>query len=1005
MTIRRRVARVAFVVILPFALLFPGTARAQQTSAIAGLVKDSSGAVLPGVTVEASSPALIEKVRTVATDNEGRYNIVDLRPGAYTVIFTLAGFSTFKREGVELMSGFTASVNADLAVGSLEETITVSGEAPLVDTRNVRKQNVVSDELLETLPTSTKHVQTVVTLTPGFTGIADVSGTYSQQIGSTFHGKTGTKLAFDGMGIENMAGTGNSSYQLNSAVVEEMVLQTTGISAETNADGAVVNVVPKEGGNIFRGTVSGFYANDSLESNNLTDALLARGLTTVNETRKIYDEGVSFGGPIRKDRLWFFGAIRSWGFRKTIAGIFWNQTQGTPFYTPDPDRPADLWEWYDSNLVRLTWQASQKNKFNFIVDNQEACNCGPRTAAQAPEASFSYRFDPNYFFQVAWSSPITNRLLLEGGGAAVISHWHQFLMPGVHYEDIPINDQGLGVTYNALATYIGHPQDSDRYDQRFSVSYVTGSHAFKGGVSIEEGISNIYRRANGNRNYVFRNAVPVSITQWATPWLQKNRIIDSGVYAQDQWTMNRLTINLGLRFDYFYGWVPAQQTPGTTTGWGGASDVNAWVPPRSFAPVKRVPAWKDLNPRVGAAYDLFGDGRTALKVSLGRYVRKTSVDLTIPNNPIETSVNSVTRSWNDANGNYVPDCNLGNFADNGECGPISNPNFGGREITNRWADDVLHGFGIREHNWDFQSEVQHQLSTGVSVTGGYYRNWYGSLRVTDNLLVSPADFDPFCITAPKDARLPGGGGYQVCGLYDIKPESFGRVSNLVTQASNFGKQTRINDFFNVSLNMRLPSGARLGGGIDTGRTVSDQCLVVDAPGVVNNLFQATATTSAAWSAPFAATTINGQGVCKVVTPFKAQTQIKLNGSYPLPAGFVVSGALQNISGPDIAANYAATTAEIAPSLGRNLAGGARTATVPLVAPMTSFEGRITRLDVRLTKVVNLGSRVRLQGNLDAYNALNNSSIRAVNSTYGPRWLLPTQILDARIIEIGGQVSF
>src|SRR5713226_5829122 len=252
-------------------LAIPAAAFAQQTNGgIAGVARDASGAVLPGVTVEASSPVLIERVRVVTTDGEGRYNIVDLPPGTYTVAFSLVGFSTAKREGLELSSGFTATVNIEMRVGSLEETITVSGSSPIVDTQNVRKQVVATRDVLDALPTSTKSIYTLVALAPGFTGVNDVGGRYFSEAGA-YHGKRGTKVYFDGMGIENSAG--NSSYQINAAVVEEMVLQTSGISAEVNADGPVMNVVPKEGGNTFRTILSGTYSGKGMESGNLTDEL------------------------------------------------------------------------------------------------------------------------------------------------------------------------------------------------------------------------------------------------------------------------------------------------------------------------------------------------------------------------------------------------------------------------------------------------------------------------------------------------------------------------------------------------------------------------------------------------------------------------------------------------------------------------------------------------------------------------------------------------------------
>ena len=217
--------------VLMYALLAPRAVSAQQAmaSGIAGIVKDTSGAVLPGVTVEAASPALIERVRSAVTDGEGRYNIVDLRPGSYAVTFTLAGFSTFRREGIELPSGFTATVSADMQVGAVAETITVTGASPLVDTQNARKQTVVSSDLLNALPSSVKNMNNLVTLTPGYRGNEgfDVTGGYTGQVGGTYHGKGGTNVAFDGMGIQHSQG--NQGYNQNQEMVQETVLSTSGI--------------------------------------------------------------------------------------------------------------------------------------------------------------------------------------------------------------------------------------------------------------------------------------------------------------------------------------------------------------------------------------------------------------------------------------------------------------------------------------------------------------------------------------------------------------------------------------------------------------------------------------------------------------------------------------------------------------------------------------------------------------------------------------------------------
>jgi hypothetical protein len=971
-------------------MFLPARAGAQQASGISGLVRDTSGAVLPGVTVEAASPALIEKVRIVVTDSEGRYTIVDLRPGTYAVTFTLAGFATVRREAVELPGGFVATVNADLQVGTLEETITVTGATPLVDVQTVQQQSSVSDELLAALPTATRTWGTLATLVPGMnfasglTSFTGTGGVYAENnptrqafgIGTSFHGKTGANTEYDGMSTNTPAPGGSMGYVSNAYSAEEMRAQTGGVSAEARTSGMTFDIIPKEGGNTLRGLFYSHYTTGAFQGDNLSDNLRTRGLTTGAQVDFSYDVVGTLGGAIKQDSLWFFTAHRRTASSNQLPGLFYNKTQGTPFYTPDPSRPAFTDDWFRSNALRLTWQVTPRNKVNLFGDDQHNCACLGFQPNQAIEILNVLDYHPLGLYQATWTSPVTSRLLFEAGASYMQSRYNAPPAPGVSPLDIPITEQRTGLQYNARSM---SDNNGPKFVQRFSTSYITGSHAFKVGVIVEEGYHWNRSGTNADLAYQFLDAVPVQLTQFATPTYRRENVkADMGLYGQDRWTVKRLTLSAGLRFDYLNVYVPAL-----------SAGAGPWIGARSFGPVRDVPNWKSLNPRLGGSYDLFGDGRTALKVSVGRYngpVGVSTVRIASAASPMVTSVNQVSRTWNDANANYVPDCDLRNFSGNGECGQISDLNFGQLNITTRYADDVTQGWKARDYLWDVSTEVQRQLGPGISATAGYYRNWYGNFSVTDNLEVGAADFSTYCVTAPLDQRLPGGGGYQVCGLYDVSPVKFGRVNNLVTQASHYGQQTLVSDFLAFTFAGRFGSRLQTGGGVDTGRTVTDRCFVIDSP---QQLLY-----------------------CRTVNPFRGQTQIKVHATYSLPADITLSGVWQNSSGPSIEANYAARNAEIAPSLGRNLAScGTRvpcTATasgIPLIEPFTQFEDRRNQIDIRLSKSLRLGSQMRLQANLDIFNVLNNAAITVRNNTYGSLWGRPQSIVEARLILVGGQLTF
>ena len=1003
------------VVVLAMLILAPSTASAQ---AIAGTVTDDTGGVLPGVTIEATSPALIEGVRTAFSDGAGLYNITNLAPGTYSVTFTLPGFSTIIREGVVLTAGFSANIDAAMQVGGIEETITVTGASPLVDVQTTTAQTNVSTELLKSLPSGGGFAaQSLITLVPGVTGTADVggsSGLYRSngQSGALFfHGKSDNVVLYDGMGMAAVNGS-SIPYVLNSEFASETVMETGGGNAESNST-LLSNMIPREGGNEFSFKTAGTYTNDSLQSDNLDQELRDQGVEFTNDLLKFYNFDLTVGGPIVRDKVWFFTATRAARNKNLVPNTWFNNSIGNGFsdYTPDLSRPGYRTEWMRSAGGRVTVQANPKNKISGFVDAQGFFNRG-RGEFASPEAYQSqYNLSPEQLYQANWTSPVSNRLLLEAGFSHMRGRW-PYPSPGDgEFASIPgaisIRERTTGFRWNARSSY-SDVTDQYRFTERVAVSYVTGSHAFKIGFQNEQGINDADSQRGGDVNYDLRNGVPNRIIQYATyaaPSLRKVRTNDLGVFVQDQWTMDRLTANLGVRFDRFSGNNPAQSLAATL-----------FVPARDYAATGTVVSFTDVQPRVGLAYDVTGTGRTALKFAFGRYVETRLGGLVQDLNPISSSVGSATRNWNDANGDFIPDCDLTSQAANGECGSISNNNFGQiNPGATQYSDDITKGFGNRNYVWDISAEVVQELAPGVSLTAGYYRNTSGNWRVDDNLAIGPEDFDPFCATAPMDSRLPGGGGYEVCGLYDISKAARGQGDTRVSAAEGFiagnsdvtcgaqrdelgapdaGSNCGTNDFVGISIDTRFNNGAQLGGGFDTGRTSINSCFVIDSPQALLN--------------------------CDTQIPWKAHHNVKFFGSYPLPADIQVSFTFQSVAGVPYEAFYSVPNDAISGSLGRNLSAcsnamGSCNASVeiPLIAPYAEFLDRRNQLDLRFGKGITIGG-ASLRGNLDLYNVTNGNVVLGANNAYGSTWLFPSgqqsnggvdAILPGRVLHFSGSLEF
>ncbi len=964
------------------------SASAQTGSSIAGVAKDASGAVMPGVTIEAASPVLIEKVRTAVTDGQGQYKIINLIPGTYTVTFSLPGFSTVKRESVELPASFTATINAELRVGVLEETLTVSAQTPTVDVQNVVQRNVVSRSVVDAVPLGSKAVISIAVLIPGVvTNNQDVGGTSYTSSQIAIHGgrQTEQQLLYDGMFYNNGQGVGGTytGIVINDGTVQEVSLETGGLSAESSMGGIRTNVIPRDGGNVYSGLFFGAFTNQSLQGNNLDDPLRARGITATPRVTRAYDVNPSVGGPLAKDRLWFWGSYRRLVSNKTVASINVNASPVPYRYVAKADAPAENNEINGNESIRLTAQVSRRNKLT--VQFQDAQRVIPgygyalNNLLNTPDATLYNESIPDYFGQAGWTSPVTNRLLLEAGVAFVNKDYVTFTQPGVDPLRPAYTERSTGISWGNLTQTYGH-NASHQYNARMAASYVTGSHAIKVGSTFMHTWANTTSNVTNNGvTLQLLNGVPNQVTVFATPLsFTESMKASIGAFAQDQWTVKRLTVNAGVRFDHYNAYVPA-----------GAVGPGPNAPTRdyTFPAVYNVPNWNNVLPRVGAAYDLFGDGKTALKTSISQYVEgPTLINFTRLGEPAAAIVTNTARTWTDANGDFLAQCDFAAAAANGECGPIQNRNFGTPVVSTRYDPSALSNRGT---NWEFMGGIQRELRPSVSVSGAYIRRWYQNLRSTRNTAVAAENFSPYCITAPTDSRLPGGGGNQICGFYDVNPAQFGLSSNVIAVAPD------LQDVYDgVDLNgaVRLPRGIVVQGGVSTGRERTNNCVLRADPSYT--FTPATA----------GGTSPRTDAFCDVGPPF--QPNVKFLAVYPLPWwGLQASAALQSLPGPQITASRTFTNAEIAPSLGRTLAAGANgTAQLDMIAPGTLYGDRLNQLDLRGTKNFRMNG-VSLKAMVDLYNALNANPVITQNNTYGLAWQRPTLILQPRLVKFSVQMNF
>ena len=997
-----------------------------SAQALAGAVEDTSGAALPDVTVQAKSSALIEKVRAVVTDGSGQYRIEDLRPGLYTITFTRDGFRPYVREGVQLTGAFTASVNAQLAPGGLDEAISVTAEAPVVDVRSAGAATTLGSEVVKALPT-VRSYNALVVLIPGVVTTTNdvVTGTTTTQF--PIHGGRVNegRLTIDGVPIGGASSNSPTSYVLDAGVTEEVTFAAAGGLGEADSGGLVMNVVPKTGGNSTHGSLFVSGTGERLQSDNLTPALQDQGVMAASPLSKVYDVSGSIGGRIVGDRAWYFVTAHRGGSTTNSTNVYYNLNAGDPanwLYAPDASRLAYSDRLFENASARLTWQMTRRNKVGVFWDEQTLCRtCTGATPAGldptrvSPEAVGVFG-RPLRITQATWSAPMSSRLLLEAGFGSTYFGFGNFERePNPTRDLIRVLEQcasGCAANGNIPGLVYRSQDYSEAYNASYlwkgSLSYVTGSHSVKVGYQRTLMTQDIVWTTNSqNLTYRLNNGIPNQLTQSISPWMNKSRTGWDAVFVQERWTRGRLTVQAAVRFDRAWSWFPEQQ-----------EGPSRFLPvPIVIPETPGVDSYKDITPRLGVSYDLFGDGRTALKVHLGRYLEgagtggtyiSTNPSLRMPQTTSTLGTAGVTRAWTDANRNFAPDCDLLNpnmqdlRASGGDlCGVMSNTNFGQNVLTNNFDPALLDGWGVRPSDWTFDVSIQRQILRRASVTLAYSRRSFNGFTVADNLALQPSDLTPFSVVAPVDARLPGGGGYLVSGLFDVVPGNAGQVSNLFADSSMYGRWYQYFNGVDATLNLRAGRFTFMGG-TSAGQTVADNC---DVRARLPELATTTAGTSA-FGAGLANSAVSPVSpYCHVA--FGVQTQFRGLASYELPRiGAQLSTTLQSKPGAMLAANYAVPNAAVVSSLERDLSGNASNVTVNLLAPGSRYGDRINQLDVRVAKVLRHG-RSRTVLALDIHNALNSSAGLTYNAAFvpGAPWPRPNTIMTPRLFRFTAEAEF
>ncbi len=938
-------------------LLMAATAHAQvNTGSITGSVTDTSGAVLPGVNVSLSGERLIGGEQLQVTDASGSYRFDRLPPGAYQMKFELAGFKTVERTDIRINAAFVATINAKLEVGALTESITVTGESPTVDVRSNVQQTVMNQEILEGVPTG-RDPWSLAKIIPGVqVSTYDVGGTQSMQQSSlSSHGSNTNDVSYniDGATV-NWPGGGGGATMLyyDQGMFEEVNYMTSAIPAEQLAGGVSINMVTKDAGNAWRGNVRYNFANDSLQSENWADTQAVNPVFLGNPTKKTYDFNASGGGALLNNRLWVNGTYRKWVVNKLVNA---RNSDGSQALDDN-----DLKNY--SGKATGSISANHKVMGSYLWNNKIRGHRRDTPPNNVDDIAALVQTNPAWTAQGKYTG-IFGQLVYEASFSRMDGQTNYGYQSGTPADAIRRVDNTLSLATIAATREEHQPNSWTQINNIVSYTFNKGGdHLIKGGVQLGQLRYTSDYSVQGDHYVEYDNGLPTQIREFNTPVVSKNEANVNGFFVQDSWRLNRLTLNLGLRYDSYVGTLPDQSAPAG-----------------QFAPARSVSKQEAINQniavwRTGAVYDLFGRGSSAVKASYSRYGLQTGIDRVTTVNPL--TAGSRTCPWSDPNGDGV-------FQASEIVAPCSGFSGG---ISTFYAPDGVDWPYSDEATVGFEQQVGRSTRVGVMF---YYRTNRKQLGFR-NLAVPSSAYTPFEITV---ANGPGGtvGSPQprTVTVWNLDPTLASAQNNIRDNEDYLDTDYKGIEF---TANKRFSDNWQMVAGLTYGN---------NRGGVnVGNGSGQSATASGAFNADL--NDPNNLVYPDGVIGNDSTVAFRLSGSYRFPWDINLAGTYIGNSGYPYVSTVTVTRAQ-AQAVGVNLTR----ATQPVLLSERGDErlDSVKMVDLRLSKIFRLGSNRSFTPQVDLFNLFNADTTTTINNGVGNTYLFPGEILSPRIIRVGFVLNF